>query len=131
MWKIGESLDSPITEVFSLFITFVFTFVLKDIRGLCTRFNPGRPEMVSALTAEDNILYLWDSAPHFNGIQRWLWTAVIHPRWTNQSGRQVAILHSIYYTVTPLPLWVLRKQVKRPETTGIIPVLIMKNHCKW
>lgn len=68
----GESLDSPMTEALSLFMTFVFTFVLKDIQGLCTRFNPERPEMVSALAAEDNILYLWDSAPHFNGRQRWL-----------------------------------------------------------
>lgn len=38
-------------------MTFVFTFMLKDAKGLCTRFNPERPEVDSALTAEDSILW--------------------------------------------------------------------------
>lgn len=45
--------------------------------------------------------------------------------------KQTAILHFMYYTVTPLTLWILQKQMKRAETTGIIPVLIAKTHSKW
>lgn len=47
---------------------FVFTFVLKDIQRLCTRFNPERHEMGSALTAEDSIL--WHSLC-FSTILQW------------------------------------------------------------
>lgn len=82
---------------------FVFTFVLKDIERLCMRSNPERPEVGSALTVEDTIL--WHSLG-FSTTLQWE-TGGCEQHWSilleqvNQADRLLSFTLYRMYSHTP------------------------------